>query len=88
MKYFIFIFLFLIGNLSAQTNTTNTPSLQALSKLVELNAQASYLTTMNNPDLLLKIKQKADVPNYEGNAYAAVRRTLWLRIVRGEPINQ
>lgn len=86
MKYFTIIFLFVVSNTFAQTNSTNTPTIQNLSKLTLLQAQTSYLRTMTNPTLLLNLRQKADTPNYEGNAYAKSHRDFWLRVVRGEPV--
>ena len=86
MKYWVIIFLIVAGNIFAQTNTTNSPIVQELSKLALLQAQTSYLRTINNPTLLLNLRQKADIPNYEGNAYAELHKTFWLRVVRGEPV--
>jgi hypothetical protein len=87
MKYFVlFLFVLFVGNLTGQTNATNTPSIQALTKLARLNEQSSFLTTLNTPDLLLQTKEKADAPNYEGNAFAVIRRSIWLRLIKGEPV--
>jgi len=45
-----------------------------------------FFDILNQPDLLLRIKNNADRPNYPGNAYAKLHGMLWLRIINGDAL--
>lgn len=81
---------------------TDTPTVRALSALLPLRQQALYgmwleaqtgearkaafVATLASPETLLDIRAKANRPNYGGNAYAPLHRTIWLRMARGEGV--
>jgi hypothetical protein len=49
---------------------------------------AKFSAALSQPALLLQVKEDVDRPNYVGNAFEEIRKTLWLRLARGESIQQ
>lgn len=71
-----------------QTNDpTDTPTVRALTALLRLEAlvhKAKFVAFLASPEGLIATRALYDRPNYGGNAFEAKRRTLWLRVVKGE----
>ncbi len=49
-------------------------------------AKAVFASYLGRPELLLGVMRAHDRPNYNGNAFEPVRRSLWLDVARGEPL--
>jgi hypothetical protein len=48
--------------------------------------KARFVSALGQPQVLLGTRAAADKPNYGGNAFAPLQRTLWLRMARGESV--
>lgn len=56
-----------------------------MANLAKLNV---WLSTLKNRQDLLDLREQATKPNYGGNAYAEIQKTLWLRAAKGETITE
>jgi hypothetical protein len=53
---------------------------------VELGGKAKFAMFLATPEDLLATRALYERPNYGGNAFAPLQRTLWLRMARGESV--
>jgi hypothetical protein len=81
---------------------TDTPTVRALTALLELRERANngkwitsqaknvnkarFVLFLKSPKALLEAKSLYERPNYGGNAFEAIRHTIWVRVAEGKPI--
>jgi hypothetical protein len=53
---------------------------------VELGGKAKFAMFLATPEDLLATRALYERPNYGGNAFEAERKSMWLRLARGEEI--
>jgi len=56
-----------------------------MANLAKLDA---WLSTLKSRQDLLDLRAQATKPNYSGNAYAEIQKTLWLRVAKGETLTE
>lgn len=56
---------------------------EEVDKITRLN---QWLSTLKNRQALLELKAMAEKPNYGGNSFAEIQKTLWMRVALGQSV--